>query len=122
MINLKESKPIFIENSKVPAVLSKVAPINISAITLGLFVFSREAINETTRRHETIHWQQYIETLIIGFLFLYLLFWLYGLIKYRGDGKKAYAQIPFEQEAYHKDIYIDYLEKRKRFTWLKYKV
>ena len=121
-MSLKNSKPLFVENSRIPKYLSWIAPININAITLGPIVLSQGTISEQTKRHETIHWQQYIETLIIGFLFLYLLFWLYGLIKYRGDGKKAYAQIPFEQEAYHKDIYIDYLEKRKRFTWLKYKV
>ena len=121
MINLKESKPIFIENSRVPDVLSKVSPINISAITLGLFVFSRETINETTRRHETIHWQQYIETLIIGFPILYMLFWLLGCMKYR-NGKTAYAMIPFEQEAYSCDEDEAYLQNRKRFAWINYKL
>ena len=45
---LKE--PIFVENSKVPGMLSWV--IRIWAITLFPFVFCRGEINEVTRRHE----------------------------------------------------------------------
>ena len=101
-LRLHTSKPIFIENSRIPVWLSYVAPINISAITLGPIVLSRSELSEQTKNHETIHWQQYIDCAIIGFPILYLFFWLYGLAKYRGDGSKAYKQIPFEQEAYQK--------------------
>ncbi len=51
-------KPIFIENSKIPVWLSKLAPIEISAITLGPIVLSRGKISEKTKLHETIHFMQ----------------------------------------------------------------
>jgi hypothetical protein len=114
---LKE--PIFVENSRIPALLSWV--IEIWAITLFPFVFCRGELNEETKRHETIHHRQYVELLVVGFLFLYFVDYLHGFIKYR-DSQKAYYRIRFEQEAYSNDIYEDYLEKRRLFSWLKYKV
>jgi len=113
----RNSKPVFIENSRVPVMLSKLAPINIGAITIGPLVFSRGKISPTTRRHETIHWQQYIETFILGFLFLYFGFYIVSLL--RGlRGKDAYMEIPFEKEAYGNQANEDYLENRKRYAWL----
>tara|TARA_B100000287_G_C20263249_1_gene634896 strand:- start:67 stop:429 length:363 start_codon:yes stop_codon:yes gene_type:complete len=120
-MNLRLSKPIFIENSKIPVWLSYLSPIDIGAITLGPFVISRGLMSETTKNHETIHWQQYIETAIIGFLLLYLFYWLIGLIKYR-DGRVAYYQIPFEQEAYKHEDNPYYVICRKRWGWRKFKI
>jgi hypothetical protein len=120
-MKLRLMKPWFIENSKIPVWLSKVSPIEIGAITLGPVVVSRGEMSETTRTHETIHWQQYIETAIIGFLILYLVYWLIGLIKYR-DGSTAYYKIPFEQEAYTNQENRFYPIARKRYCWLRYKV
>lgn len=114
---LKE--PIFVENSKVPGMLSWV--IRIWAITLFPFVFCRGEINEVTRRHETIHHKQYIETLVIGFLLIYLIDWIHGLIKYR-NGAVAYRQIRFEQEAYDYAKTENYLEQRIPFKWTQYRV
>ena len=116
---MRNLKPIFVEHSKLPAFLSKFAPINISAITLFCFVFSKGEISEKTKRHETIHFQQYLETLVIGFLLIYLLDFLIKFIAYKADGKKAYRMICFEQEAHDNDHDFLYLEARKRFTWLK---
>ena len=109
-------KPLFFENSSLPLILSVVAPIEIGAITLGPFVFSRGEMSEVTKNHEAIHWQQYIETGIIGFVLLYFLYWVIGLIKYR-DGQKAYYQIPFEQEAYENHEDMEYCLTRKRYQW-----
>ena len=58
---MKHWKPLFIENSKIPVWLSYIAPIDISAITLGPIVISRDEMSEITKRHETIHYQQYLE-------------------------------------------------------------
>ena len=122
MGRMKNWKPIFIENSKVPVWLSYLAPINIGAITLFFLVFSRGEINKRTQRHETIHFQQMLETLVIGFLFLYLWDYVRGYIKYK-DGAKAYRRIRAEQEAYDKDFTPKYLQRRKRYQWIrKYKV
>ena len=120
-MKLKNSKPLFIENSKIPGLLSYLSPISISAITLGPIVLSAGEMSDATKRHETIHWQQYIELGIIGFIILYFAYWLFGLIKYR-DGGVAYMQIPFEQEAYSNHHDVVYLLNRKRYHWWSYKV
>ena len=120
-MTLALSKPIFIENSKVPVWLSYLSPIDIGAITLGPLVLSRGLISEVTKTHETIHWQQYIDLAIIGFPILYLVYWLAGLIKYK-DGSKAYYQIPFEQEAYNNEENRYYFIARKRWAWRKLKI
>ena len=116
---LRNLKPRFFEYSKIPVWLSKFAPIEIEAITLGPFIFSRSKMSATTKRHETIHWQQYVETGIIGFLVLYPLFWLWKLAIHR-DSSLAYQLNPFEVEAYNNQRKRTYLEKRKRFAWLKH--
>jgi len=120
-MNLRLSKPIFIENSKIPVWLSYLSPITIGAITLGPFVMSRGLMSDTTKTHETIHWQQYIELAIIGFPILYLAYWLVGLVKYR-SGSIAYYQIPFEQEAYSNEENPYYVLTRKRWGWRKIKI
>ena len=114
-------KPFFFENSKLPVILSKFAPININAITLGPFVFSRGVLSERVKRHETIHFQQYIETLFIGFLLIYLYDYIRSGFKL-GFNRDAYLNIRFEQEAYDNDSDVDYLKNRKHFAWLKYKL
>ena len=119
--SLKYSTPWFLEDSKVPALLSYVSPINISAITIGPWVFCSGKVSERTKRHETIHWQQYIELGIFGFPILYGIFWLIGLIKYK-DGGVAYAHIPFEQEAYDNDKSSVYILNRKRYCWREYQI
>lgn len=118
---LKNAKPFFFENSKVPVWLSKVAPIEINAITLGPFVFSRGVLSEKTKRHETIHYQQYLELLFIGFLIIYLYDFLYAaIIKRKGFTRESYLAIRFEQEAWQCDDYTDYLENRESYAWIKY--
>jgi len=114
---MRNWSPWFIEHSRVPLWLSKLAPIEINAITLFCFVFSRGEISERTKRHETIHFQQYLETLVVGFLVIYLLDYLCRLVAYR-DGARAYRMICFEQEAYQYDDRLAYLERRKRFNWV----
>ena len=114
---LKE--PIFVENSKIPVLLSWV--IEIWAITLFPFVFCRGELSEKTKRHETIHHLQYVELFVIGFLAVYLWDFFHGLIKYR-NSTKAYMRIRFEQEAWEKDDLVDYLDDRPKYAWTNYKV
>ena len=116
---MKKWKPIFIENSRVPVWLSKIAPIEIGAISLAGLVFSRGLMSPVTKRHETIHFQQQLEMLFIPFFLLYGFFWLKGMIKYK-DGKAAYYVNPFEKEAYINEYKEDYLANRKRFAWKNY--
>lgn len=114
---MRNLKPIMFENSKVPALLSKVTPIEIGAITLFPFVFSRGEMSEETKRHETIHFQQYLETGVIGFLVLYL--WDYMISLAKGvKGPEAYRNIRAEVEAWDNDSDENYLKNRKRWAWI----
>ena len=116
---MKLWKPIFIENSIIPRILSYVSPIKIGAISLGIFVFCRKEATPALRRHETIHFQQQLELLFVGFFALYLLFWLIGLVR-TGKGNQSYQEIPFEREAYYNQYASNYLATRKHFAWVKY--
>ena len=111
--------PIFFEDSKIPVVLSFISPITINAITLGPLIFARGKLAEVTRNHESIHWAQYKETLLIGFLLIYAFYWLLGVIKFK-SGSQAYYKIPFEQEAYANENNFDYLRNRRLFSWVSY--
>lgn len=110
-------KPIIIENSSIPKILSYISPISIGAITLGFIVFSKKKIDERTRRHEIIHFQQFLETLFIGFLILYVFDYVINQLKYV-DNNQAYRMIRAEKEAYDNEGDPDYLSKRKRFKWI----
>ena len=113
--------PVFIENSKLPLWLSKIAPINIHAFSFLWLVFGKGTLSKTTRRHETIHFQQQLELLFVFQWLLYVSFWIVGLIKYR-SGKEAYHRNPFEQEAYDNARKPTYLGKRELWSWRKYKI
>ena len=116
---MKKWTPIFIENSKIPVWLSHIAPIEINAISLFGFVFSRGLISPVSRRHETIHFQQQLELAFIPFFVLYFFFWLKGVIKNK-SAKNSYFDNPFEIEAYENEYSTEYLVNRKRYSWVKY--
>ena len=116
---MKNWKPIFIENSKVPGWLSHIAPINIWAINLGPFVWCKGTLSERDKRHETIHYQQQLELLFVGQWLLYFLFWLWNMAVYR-NGAVAYMNNPFELEAYANDNKDGYLLTRKRYSWVRH--
>lgn len=113
-------EPWFVNNSKVPVILSYLAPITIWAISFGPGVWCRGEINKTTSRHETIHYQQQLELGFVLQWFLYVAFWLIGFVRYRFDGAKAYRENPFEREAYGNEKKPTYLAKRKRYAWVNY--
>lgn len=69
--------------------------------------------------HEKIHHRQQLELLIIPFYLLYLLNYLYNLLKYR-EHYKAYREIIFEREAFANDSDMDYLKKRPWYSFLRY--
>ncbi len=111
--------PIFYQNSKVPVWLSKISPIEIGAISFGLWVWDRGVSSERRRRHETIHYRQQVELLFVFQWLLYGLFWIIGLFKHR-NGAIAYFENPFEKEAYTCQYNKHYLEKRPFWAWRKY--
>jgi len=120
-MNLKSLKPFFIENSRVPIWLSKIAPINVWANSFAIWVWCRGELSEKTKRHETIHFQQQLECFFIFHWILYSWYYLKGYIRHDGDGKKAYHSICFEREAYDCQDEEDYLKKRERYAWIKYR-
>ena len=116
---ISKRKPIVFENSKIPVWLSKISPIEISALSLACFVFARGKMNKTTRRHETIHYHQQLELLFVFQWVLYALFWLFGLVRYRSP-ELAYRENPFEREAYSNAKKTTYLDKRPLWNWRHY--
>ena len=102
------------EDSFVPKLLSIFIEIN--AITIGPLVFCRGKATGTLIRHESIHALQYRELWFVGFLVLYVWFWLTRLARCR-DFRQAYLDIPFEQEARYGEADSNYLYSRQRFAW-----
>lgn len=62
--------------------------------------------------HETIHFRQQREWLFVFFFLLYVLEFLWHLVRLR-KWHKAYYSISFEQEAYQHQNDAEYLKKRK---------
>ena len=107
-------------SSFVPSALSFF--INISAITIGPFIFVRGSkISDRLLRHELVHVVQYRELYYVGFVFLYVFYWLLGLWRYM-DPRLAYKEIPFEQEARHGESHNDYVILRPKHAWTRFKM
>lgn len=117
-MSLRSYRPKFIVCPKLISFFEIFSPIEIGAITLGPVVLSKEELHERVVTHETIHFQQYIETLFFGFIILYLSFWLINLLRGMSP-QEAYLNIPFEKEAYDNDHNFVYPLTRKRFCWIK---
>lgn len=83
------------------------------------FTRDKSWIDRYVINHEKIHDAQQKELLYIPFYLLYILEWLLRLLQYR-DKDRAYMNISFEREAYTHGHDLDYLSKRKRFSFLKF--
>lgn len=68
--------------------------------------------------HEKIHWKQQIEMGILPFYIWYLTELFIRRIKNKRF--QAYMSLGFEKEAYKNQYNLDYLEKRKPYSWVKY--
>ena len=114
---MSEAKlPIFCVQPTLLRWLSKLAPIEIEAITLGFVVLSRRPLSPAVQQHERIHFWQYVELLFVLFPVVYLFDFLFLLARHR-DGKKAYLGIRMEQEAYAHMYEQDYCQKRRAYAW-----
>ena len=69
--------------------------------------------------HERIHLRQQLELLVIPFYLFYIGEWLIRCCVYR-DPYLAYQNLSFEQEAYRHEKDLDYLDRRKAYSFLKY--
>jgi hypothetical protein len=75
--------------------------------------------NEVLIHHEKIHHRQQLELLIVPFYLIYLINYLFNLIRYR-EHFKAYKEIVFEREAYKMEPDLNYLNERKMFAFTHY--
>ncbi len=112
--------PWVVKNSRIPRLMSWF--MSVYAVALFPFIFVRDTgSNEVLMRHEMIHIKQQRETWIIGFYFLYLVDFVWALLKYR-KFRDAYMSIRFEREAYANQKDKHYLEYRNNFAWRQLKV
>lgn len=94
----------------------------ISGITLFPLIIlkhQRDRGNAVLINHEKIHLRQQLELLILFFYVWYVGEYLYHYLKVR-NSYMAYKMISFEREAYAMEEDLDYLKKRKLFSFWKY--
>jgi hypothetical protein len=105
---------------KIGKFLNFILGSDIAGITLapfGIYLITEELNNVITVNHESIHWKQQMEMLILPFYIWYLIEWFLKLFIH---GNQAYYTISFEREAYANQDNKDYLKTRKHYSWLKY--
>lgn len=98
-----------------------IVPQNFSSIALYPFIFIRNKTdkNAVLINHEKIHLKQQAELLV---LFFYLWYGLEFIVRYAQykNARQAYRNICFEKEAYSFENQLDYLPKRKSFSFFKF--
>jgi len=97
-------------------------PKGYSGLTVFPFVIllrERDRQNRQLINHEKIHIRQQIELLLLPFFIWYFLEYLIRLLQYRKH-HNAYRNISFEREAYDNEFDLEYLDKRKFWSFLNY--
>lgn len=97
-------------------------PKGFRGLTAYPFVFLKYRIdkeNPVFMNHERIHLKQQLELLILPFFIWYFLEYLFLLLQYNNKNH-AYRNISFEREAYTNESNMDYLKKRRIFSFWKY--
>lgn len=105
-------KPLFLVVAKIPADAMAIFPFI-------LLKHKRQKSDSVLVNHERIHLRQQLELLVLPFYLLYLLNYLVLLLKYKKH-YQAYFNIVFEKEAYASQNDLNYLKRRKFFSWLRY--
>ncbi len=86
-----------------------------------LFVRKGCVINNIDINHETIHTAQMRELLYIFFYLWYIIeFIILFFINFSKTWGEKYRKISFENEAYSNQNDLEYLNKRKHYSWIKY--
>ena len=99
--------------------VTRWVPYSAMAVYPFILVKRKEMQNDAVLiNHEKIHHRQQLELLILPFYLLYLLSYLYHLVRLRSHFQ-AYKNIVFEREAYAMENDFDYLKNRKMFAFLK---
>ncbi len=100
-------------------VLSNLHP---NAMAIYPFILLRNQAKKQDKElinHEKIHLKQQLELLLLPFYILYLLNYLFNLLKYKNH-YQAYVNISFEKEAYGNEKDLNYLSKRKGYNWINF--
>ncbi|SFI95066.1 hypothetical protein [Myroides guanonis] len=85
-----------------------------------LFVKDKKLLDSKVfMNHEKIHLKQQLEMLLLIFYVWYLLEFVVRWIQC-GSRYRAYREISFEKEAYQNEMDLDYLTRRKLFSFIKY--
>jgi hypothetical protein len=101
--------------------VKKISHLAISGITLFPFILiARDDLknNKTFLNHERIHLRQQLEMLVIPFYVWYVCEYL--LLRVRLNHYQAYRNIVFEKEAYVMESDMDYLSKRKFWSFMRF--
>lgn len=94
----------------------------INGITIFPFILLRrqqDRQNAVLINHEKIHIRQQVELLLVIFYIWYVVEYYLHYFKLK-DRYLAYKNISFEREAYAMEDDLDYLKKRKPFSFWKY--
>ncbi|GAA4275861.1 hypothetical protein [Aquimarina mytili] len=75
--------------------------------------------DEAFINHEKIHIRQQAELLVLPFYILYFAEYIIRVFQYR-NLQLAYRNISFEREAYYNEDDLNYLKKRKPWSFIKY--
>jgi len=97
-------------------------PKGYRGLTVFPFVFIKyrfDSENKVLINHEKIHLRQQLELLVLPFFLWYFVEYAVRLLQYKNTNL-AYRNISFEREAYANEQDLDYLEKRRLFSFWKY--
>lgn len=115
---------------KIKIIYNNIIPVKgYCAITICYWIFARKkyeaaGLSDTTLNHESCHMAQQDDFIIpvlrnIIFYLWYLLEWIIKLPSAL-FGYDPYMSVSFEQEAYNNEKDLEYLNHRKKFSWLQY--
>ena len=100
---------------------SKLAPKHYCINIFGtLWARDTSWIDKYVVNHELVHTAQQREMLFVPFYIVYAIEWLFRMVQYRCDSKKAYYNLSFEREAYANQNDLTYLPRRRPYAWRHY--
>lgn len=102
-------------------IYNKIIPFGKRFYAINLFgvLFAKGSCDNVILNHEKIHTAQMRELLYVFFYLAYILEWIIRLLSTR-NFFTAYKSISFEREAYSFERDMQYLSKRKHYSFLKY--
>ena len=99
-----------------------LVPRGYLAVTFFPFIFLKckeLKQDKVLLNHEKIHLQQQLEMLVIPFFLVYVIQFLYLLLKYN-KWSVAYENVMFEREAYQQERDLNYLKNRPLWNFIKF--